>query len=79
MNITRPPKVTVRVGSPVELKHRNPDTDTTTIMKAIMELLPAESRKKITPTAEQIARANPSGAQKKNTVEAEAVRRPGTD
>lgn len=79
MNITRPPKVTVRVGSPVELKHRNPDADTTAIMKAIMELLPAESRKKITPTAEQIARANPSGAQKKNTVEAEAVRRPGRD
>ena len=79
LNITNPPKVTVRVGNPVKLKYQNPDHDTKAIMKAIMDLMPAESRKQITPTAEQIARATPPGAKKKATIEAEATRRPGTD
>ena len=79
LNITSPPKVTVRVGTPVPMKHRNPDADTKAMMQSIMDLLPAESRVKITPTAEQIARANPSGVSKKHSKESEATRRPGTD
>ena len=33
-----------RVGPPVELKYRSPDADTKRIMKAIVDLLPAEAR-----------------------------------
>lgn len=54
-----PPMVQMRVGEPVELKYRSPDADTKRIMRAIMALLPAESRKRRTPSAEEIRLASP--------------------
>jgi putative phosphoserine phosphatase/1-acylglycerol-3-phosphate O-acyltransferase len=40
LNVADPPLVTIRVGTPVELKYRSPDADTKRIMKALMALLP---------------------------------------
>ena len=42
--------VTIRVGAPVALKYQSADADTKRIMKAIMDLLPPESRVKREPT-----------------------------
>ncbi|HAS13335.1 MAG TPA: HAD-IB family hydrolase [Acidimicrobiaceae bacterium] len=77
LNVTNPPLVTVRVGEPVDLKYRSPDPDTKRIMAAISELLPKESRKKRTPTAEELARTYPPGYE--GDPESELERRPGTD
>jgi putative phosphoserine phosphatase/1-acylglycerol-3-phosphate O-acyltransferase len=77
LNVVDPPTVTIRVGPPVALRHQDPDNDTRAIMKAIMDLLPPESRVKRTPTAEDIARALPPGvdADRGNEIR----RRPGSD
>ncbi len=77
LNIVDPPVVTVRVGAPVELKYQTPDADTKRIMKALMDLLPPESRVKRQPTAEEIAAALPRGY--KGDHQAESRRRPGVD
>ena len=77
LNVADPPLVTIRVGTPVELKYRSPDADTKRIMKALMALLPPESRIKRTPTPEELARTLPRGY--KGDVQAEVKRRPGTD
>ena len=77
LNIVAPPVVTVRVGAPVILKYQTPDADTKRIMKALMDLLPPESRVKREPTAEEIAAALPHGY--KGDHEAESKRRPGVD
>jgi len=77
LNIADPPLVTIRVGPPVALKYQSPDADTKRIMKALMALLPPESRVKHTPTAEELAMTLPRGY--KGDVEAEVARRPGTD
>lgn len=76
-NVTDPPTVRVRVGSPVGLKHRSLDADTTRMMAAIVDLLPAVAREAREPTAEEIARALPAGASDRG--DAEDTRRPGTD
>ena len=44
LNVVDPPTIRIRVGPPVVLKHKEVDADTKRIMKAIMALLPAESR-----------------------------------
>jgi putative phosphoserine phosphatase/1-acylglycerol-3-phosphate O-acyltransferase len=77
LNLLDPPLVTVRVGEAVALKYDDPDKDTKRIMKAIMDLLPPESRVKHTPTPEEVALALPPGvtADRGN----EKRRRPGTD
>jgi putative phosphoserine phosphatase/1-acylglycerol-3-phosphate O-acyltransferase len=75
--VGHPPTVRIRVGKPVELKHRSPEADTKRIMDAIVALLPAEAREEREPTAEEIARAMPSGH--KGDASNEAERRPGTD
>lgn len=62
LNVVDPPHVSVVVGSPVALKYRSESADTTRIMKAIMALLPAESRVQRVPTAEEIESAMPPGA-----------------
>jgi putative phosphoserine phosphatase/1-acylglycerol-3-phosphate O-acyltransferase len=62
LNIIDPPHVSVVVGSPVTLAHRSESADTARMMKAIMALLPAESRSKRVPTAEEIALAMPPGS-----------------
>jgi putative phosphoserine phosphatase/1-acylglycerol-3-phosphate O-acyltransferase len=61
-NLFNPPTVRVRVGEPVSgLRHKDPAADIKTIMKAIMALLPEESRVAREPTEEEIARAMPPG------------------
>jgi putative phosphoserine phosphatase/1-acylglycerol-3-phosphate O-acyltransferase len=76
--VRNPPLVTVTVGRPVAgLKGQSPDADTKKIMAAITKLLPAEARKKRTPTAEELARTFPPGY--KGDPTAEDDRRPGTD
>lgn len=77
LEIVDPPQVTVRVGSPVPLKHADPDVDTKKIMKAIMALLPPESRVKRTPTPEELAASLPPGFRGDRSDE--RTRRPGTD
>jgi len=77
LNLVDPPLVQVRVGEPVKLKRLDPDQDTKRIMKAIMALLPPESRVKRTPTPEEIRRALPPGFDTDR--ENEERRRPGTD
>jgi putative phosphoserine phosphatase/1-acylglycerol-3-phosphate O-acyltransferase len=76
-NVLTPPKVTVTIGEPVPLTHRSADADTKKIMKAIMALLPPESRVRREPTEAEIAVAMPPGA--KGDGSNETQRRPGTD
>lgn len=77
LNLLDPPLVTVRVGEPVALQHDDPEKDTKRIMKAIMELLPPESRVKRTPTPEEIGLALPPGVT--GDPRNEKKRRPGTN
>jgi putative phosphoserine phosphatase / 1-acylglycerol-3-phosphate O-acyltransferase len=77
LNVSNPPEVRIRVGPPVELKYRSLDADTKRIMKALTKLLPAEARKQVKPTAEQLAATYPPGY--KSDPEKESMRRPGTD
>jgi putative phosphoserine phosphatase/1-acylglycerol-3-phosphate O-acyltransferase len=77
LNVVTPPDVTVTVGGAVPLAHRSPDADTKRIMKAIMALLPPESRVHHEPSAEDIALAMPPG--KKGDGTNETSRRPGKD
>jgi putative phosphoserine phosphatase/1-acylglycerol-3-phosphate O-acyltransferase len=77
LNVADPPLITIRVGPPVALKYQSPDADTKRIMKALMALLPAESRVKRTPTDEELALSFPRGY--KGDVGAEVKRRPGAD
>ncbi|HEU5150880.1 MAG TPA: HAD-IB family hydrolase [Iamia sp.] len=76
-NITDPPTVRIRVGPPVDMKHRSLDADTTRMMAAIVDLLPAAARRHREPTPEEIARALPPGATDQGTDE--STRRPGSD
>jgi putative phosphoserine phosphatase/1-acylglycerol-3-phosphate O-acyltransferase len=55
----RPPKVTVRVGRPLALSGTDMVADTTTIMAAIADLLPEESRLAREPSPEELARTMP--------------------
>ena len=77
LNVSDPPLVTVRVGAPVELKHRSLDADTKRIMSAIKDLLPDEAHLQRDPTAEELARTYPPGY--KGDPTKESARRPGTD
>ncbi|HEY0521021.1 MAG TPA: HAD-IB family hydrolase [Ilumatobacteraceae bacterium] len=77
LNIADPPLVSIRVGQPVELKYQSPDADTKRIMKALMGLLPPESRVKRQPSPEELAAALPRGY--RGDVDAEQKRRPGAD
>ena len=58
-------------------EYQSADADTKRIMKALMDLLPPESRVKHEPTEEELAPALPRGY--KGDVDAEPRRRPGTD
>ncbi|HSH11610.1 MAG TPA: HAD-IB family hydrolase [Ilumatobacter sp.] len=77
LNVTDPPLVSAIVGKPVELRHESLDDDTKAIMKAIMALLPSESRVRRTPTPEELALTYPPGY--KGDPQSETERRPGTD
>ena len=60
--LSDPPTVRLRIGAPVELKHRSLDADTKRIMKAIAALLPPEAGRRHTPTAEELAATFPAGS-----------------
>jgi putative phosphoserine phosphatase/1-acylglycerol-3-phosphate O-acyltransferase len=77
LNLLDPPQVRVRVGAAVPLKHKDPDVDTKKIMKALMELLPPESRIKREPTEAELRASLPSGYT--GDPAAEVKRRPGKD
>lgn len=77
LNVTNPPTVRVRVGEPLQLRGKTVDANTKRIMKAIVELLPAEARTKRTPTEDELRRSYPSGYNGDPT--SETSRRPGTD
>jgi putative phosphoserine phosphatase/1-acylglycerol-3-phosphate O-acyltransferase len=72
-----PPTITVSVGPPVKgLTGKDADADTKKIMSAISKQLPAEARKKRTPTEEELKLTYPGGKVRETDEEA---RRPGTD
>lgn len=64
-NLLHPPTVLVRVGAPVKLGYRSVTADTDRIMRAIMDLLPPESRVRRIPTPEELARTYPPGAERR--------------
>jgi putative phosphoserine phosphatase/1-acylglycerol-3-phosphate O-acyltransferase len=57
--VRHPPRVTIRVGRPLELSLTDAVADTAVIMAAISALLPEESRVRHEPTAEELARTKP--------------------
>ena len=77
LNVADAPLITIRVGNPIPLKYQSPDADTKRIMKALMDLLPPESRIKHDPTEEELLAALPHGY--KGNVTTESKRRPGVD
>ncbi len=77
LNVVTPPTVTIKVGKPITLSYEDVEADTEKIMKAIMALLPEESRTHGKPTKEEIALALPPGY--KGDQHKEKARRPGTD
>ena len=77
LNVVSPPTITITVGAPVTLGYRSADADTKKIMKALMDLLPPESRVRHEPTEDEIALALPAGY--RGDQRKETVRRPGTD
>jgi putative phosphoserine phosphatase/1-acylglycerol-3-phosphate O-acyltransferase len=76
-NVTGPPLVRIRVGSPVPLTYESADLDTQKVMRAIVDLLPPEGRVRRDPTPEELARTLPPGYT--GDPEAEPVRRPGAE
>lgn len=71
------PVVTVKVGKPFKVTGTDLDAATKQIMKKITALLPAEARKKYTPTEEELRATFPSGY--KGDPNQEIDRRPGSD
>jgi putative phosphoserine phosphatase/1-acylglycerol-3-phosphate O-acyltransferase len=57
--VRHPPRVTIRVGHPLELSSTNARADTAAIMAAISTLLPEEAWVRHEPTAEELARTKP--------------------
>jgi putative phosphoserine phosphatase/1-acylglycerol-3-phosphate O-acyltransferase len=81
-NVWNPPKVRISVGEPVELGHEDVDADTRTMMRAIADLLPEESRSTRPPSHDDLASTYPGGIVPDDLGEAaghESSRRPGTD
>jgi putative phosphoserine phosphatase/1-acylglycerol-3-phosphate O-acyltransferase len=77
LNLTHPPDIQVRVGTPVDLKYRSANADTERIMAAVADLLPPEARERREPTAEELRRAMPPGSD--DDPDAQVGRRPGAD
>ena len=77
LNVVTPPTVTIAVGNPITLGYEDVEADTATIMQAIMDLLPEESRTHGKPTKQEIALALPPGY--KGDQKKENERRPGRD
>ena len=77
LKVVDPPAVTIRVGAAVPLKYQSPDADTKRIMKALMDLLPPESKVRHQPTPEELAATLPRGYA--GDGDSETHRRPGAD
>ena len=77
LNLVDPPEVRVRVGGPVALKYASADADTKRIMKALMALLPPESRIHREPSEAELTASLPPGY--RGDVATESDRRPGQD
>jgi putative phosphoserine phosphatase/1-acylglycerol-3-phosphate O-acyltransferase len=77
LNVVDPPLVRIRVGPPVPLVHRSADADTKRMMRAIMDLLPPESRSRRQPTDAELAATYPPGH--RPGASDETTRRPGRD
>jgi putative phosphoserine phosphatase/1-acylglycerol-3-phosphate O-acyltransferase len=77
LNVTSPPTVRVRVGSPFTVTGEDLDADTEAVMGAIAALLPPEARLAREPTPEELAATLPAGYT--GDPDAERERRPGTD
>ena len=73
----RRPRVTVRIGPPVELTYDDPDTDTKRIMAALTDLLPPDAHERRTPTEDELRRTYPPGY--RGDPGRETERRPGRD
>jgi putative phosphoserine phosphatase / 1-acylglycerol-3-phosphate O-acyltransferase len=76
LNVTSPPRITIRVGRPFTVDGADVDVDTRRIMGKIMELLPPEARERREPTEEEIRAALPAGHRESSD---EETRRPGHD
>ncbi len=76
-NLTDPPTVRVRVGPAIDVKRRSPDADTKRIMKAIVDLLPADAYPRRRPTDAELAATYPPGY--RGDPAQERARRPGAD
>jgi putative phosphoserine phosphatase/1-acylglycerol-3-phosphate O-acyltransferase len=61
MNLTKPPGIRVRVGSPVRLGLDDAVADSAAVMEAIVALLPDEASLMGRPTDEELARTFPPG------------------
>ena len=78
LNVTDPPTVRIRVGPPITgLRGKSLKADTPRIMRAIVNQLPPEARRRRTPTPEELALTYPPGYRGASI--AESDRRPGTD
>ncbi|NCG36069.1 MAG: HAD-IB family hydrolase, partial [Actinobacteria bacterium] len=76
-DLADPPLVTIRIGQPVELKHKSLDKDTQRIMTAIIGQLPSEAREHREPTPEELIPTYPPGYG--GDPDAETKRRPGSN
>ena len=76
-NVTSPPRVTVRVGTPFSLGGSDTQYDTDRIMAAIVALLPDEGRQWHEPTEAELRATLP--ANYSGSLADEFDRRPGTD
>ncbi len=61
LDLRDPAPIRVRIGEPVELKHRSLDADTKRIMAALVDQLPDEARVQRTPTEEELRATFPPG------------------
>lgn len=61
LNLSDPPTITVRIGSPFRPSGTDPAAVTGELMGRIAELLPPEARHHSTPTAEELAATYPPG------------------
>ena len=77
LNLTDPPTVRVSVGEPITTSGTSLAADTKKIMTAISAQLPAEARRRRTPTRDQLMATFPPGYA--GDPEAELTRRPGED
>jgi putative phosphoserine phosphatase/1-acylglycerol-3-phosphate O-acyltransferase len=80
VNVTNPPLVRTRVGTPFVLAGEDDlDGDTIRIMDAIVDLLPPEAKVRREPTPEELARTLPAGFKGDPETYGAEQHRPGTD